>query len=185
MALLRLPLAHALVAVRSARSPPAVSRRFLAAGATDGGVSGRESWQDKKARVREEKGRLRLGLAKNVGAASGPSPYVLGSGARSGLPVGCPAAPGSSSGAPPLFTVLGIETSCDDTGAAVVRSDGCVLGEALASQHEIHAAFGGVVPGLARDAHASNIDAVIGTALAQVYPTPPPFAPLSCLVHIN
>lgn len=66
--------------------------------------------------------------------------------------------------------MLGIETSCDDTGAAVVRSDGCVLGEALASQHTIHAKFGGVVPGLAKDAHEQNIDAVIGTALAQVHP---------------
>ena len=33
------------------------------------------------------------------------------------------------------FTVLGIETSCDDTGAAVVRSDGVILGESLASQY--------------------------------------------------
>lgn len=37
-----------------------------------------------------------------------------------------------------LFTVLGIESSCDDTGAAVVRSDGVILGEALASQSDIH-----------------------------------------------
>ena len=38
--------------------------------------------------------------------------------------------------------VLGIETSCDDTGAAVVTSDGQVLGEALATQEEIHAPWG-------------------------------------------
>ena len=38
--------------------------------------------------------------------------------------------------------VLGIETSCDDTGAAVVTTDGRVLGEALAGQVEIHAAWG-------------------------------------------
>ena len=42
----------------------------------------------------------------------------------------------------------GIETSCDDTGAAVVRSDGAILGEALASQHEIHECYGGVVQAL-------------------------------------
>lgn len=45
------------------------------------------------------------------------------------------------------FTVLGIETSCDDTGVAVVRSDGTILGEALASQYDIHKDWGGVVPG--------------------------------------
>ena len=63
------------------------------------------------------------------------------------------------------FTVLGIESSCDDTGAAVVRSDGVILGEALASQHEIHEEWGGVVPGLARDAHMKKIDGIIDQAL--------------------
>ena len=63
------------------------------------------------------------------------------------------------------FTVLGIESSCDDTGAAVVRSDGVILGEALASQQEIHEEWGGVVPGLARDAHQEHIDAVVEEAL--------------------
>ena len=38
--------------------------------------------------------------------------------------------------------MLGIESSCDDTGAAVVTSDGVVLGEALATQAEIHAPWG-------------------------------------------
>lgn len=38
--------------------------------------------------------------------------------------------------------MLGIESSCDDTGAAVVTSDGRVLGEALATQEDIHAAWG-------------------------------------------
>jgi hypothetical protein len=63
------------------------------------------------------------------------------------------------------FYVLGIESSCDDTGAAVVRSDGVILGEALASQQEIHEKWGGVVPGLARDAHVEKIDGVINEAL--------------------
>ncbi len=61
--------------------------------------------------------------------------------------------------------MLGIETSCDDTGVAVLRSDGVVLGEALASQHAIHEQWGGVVPGLARDAHAAVIDAMVAEAL--------------------
>lgn len=77
----------------------------------------------------------------------------------SGLPVTSPERP--------YFTVLGIETSCDDTGVAVVRSDGVILGEALASQHQIHEQWGGVVPGLARDAHASVIDSVVKEALSK------------------
>jgi N6-L-threonylcarbamoyladenine synthase len=63
------------------------------------------------------------------------------------------------------FLVLGIESSCDDTGAAIVCSDGTILGEALASQSEIHEAWGGVVPGLARDAHVAKMDIVIAQAL--------------------
>jgi N6-L-threonylcarbamoyladenine synthase len=65
------------------------------------------------------------------------------------------------------FLVLGIESSCDDTGAAVLSSDGRILGEALAKQNEIHQEWGGVVPGLAREAHVSNIDRVVETALAK------------------
>mmetsp|Transcript_2713 Transcript_2713/g.3155 ORF Transcript_2713/g.3155 Transcript_2713/m.3155 type:complete len:585 (+) Transcript_2713:117-1871(+) len=65
------------------------------------------------------------------------------------------------------FTVLGIESSCDDTGAAIVRSDGIILGESLASQNHIHEEWGGVVPGLARTAHEEKIDVVIDEALAQ------------------
>eukprot|EP00591_Stephanopyxis_turris_P017866 CAMPEP_0195544026 /NCGR_PEP_ID=MMETSP0794_2-20130614/52420_1 /TAXON_ID=515487 /ORGANISM="Stephanopyxis turris, Strain CCMP 815" /LENGTH=189 /DNA_ID=CAMNT_0040678203 /DNA_START=495 /DNA_END=1061 /DNA_ORIENTATION=- len=63
------------------------------------------------------------------------------------------------------FTVLGIESSCDDTGAAVVRSDGVILGESLASQNEIHEEFGGIVPNLARNAHEEKIDEVIADCL--------------------
>ena len=65
----------------------------------------------------------------------------------------------------PYFTVLGIESSCDDTGAAVVTSTGRILGQALASQDDIHAAWGGVVPGLARDAHEAQIDRIVQQAL--------------------
>ena len=62
--------------------------------------------------------------------------------------------------------ILGIETSCDDTGAAVVTGDGRVLGEALASQEAIHGPWGGVVPNLARAAHEDAIDRVVADALA-------------------
>jgi tRNA N6-adenosine threonylcarbamoyltransferase len=63
------------------------------------------------------------------------------------------------------FLVLGIESSCDDTGAAVVRSDGVILGEALKSQQEIHEPWGGVVPSLAKVAHEENLQLVIDEAL--------------------
>ena len=63
------------------------------------------------------------------------------------------------------FVVLGIESSCDDTGAAVVRSDGVILGEALASQGDIHEEWGGIVPGLAKTAHEEKIDSVVDEAI--------------------
>lgn len=63
--------------------------------------------------------------------------------------------------------VLGIESSCDDTAAAVVSSSGCVLGEAIASQEDVHKAWGGVVPSLAMEAHAAAIDGVVAAALGQ------------------
>ena len=49
--------------------------------------------------------------------------------------------------------------------AAVVRSDGVILGESLASQHEIHEEWGGIVPGLAKTAHEEKIDSVIQEAI--------------------
>ena len=49
--------------------------------------------------------------------------------------------------------VLGIETSCDETAAAVLDEDGRVLAEAVLSQEREHAPFGGVVPEIAARAH--------------------------------
>ena len=63
--------------------------------------------------------------------------------------------------------VLGIETSCDDTCAAVVDASGAVLGEARRSQHHIHSAHGGVVPNLAMEAHQGAIDEVVAQALGE------------------
>ena len=65
------------------------------------------------------------------------------------------------------FLVLGIESSCDDTGVAVVSSDGKVLSNVVYSQYEIHEKFGGVVPALAIEAHKANIDKAIQGALSQ------------------
>jgi N6-L-threonylcarbamoyladenine synthase len=70
----------------------------------------------------------------------------------------------------PAATVLGVETSCDETAAAVVRreADGrvAVLSSVVASQVADHAPFGGVVPEIAARAHVESIDAVIARAMA-------------------
>ena len=59
--------------------------------------------------------------------------------------------------------ILGIESSCDDTSAAVLR-DGVLLSNVIASQ-QVHEAFGGVVPELASRAHEQNIVPVVSEAL--------------------
>ncbi|MCM1377241.1 MAG: tRNA (adenosine(37)-N6)-threonylcarbamoyltransferase complex transferase subunit TsaD [Prevotella sp.] len=61
--------------------------------------------------------------------------------------------------------ILGIESSCDDTSAAVVR-DGLLLSNVIASQ-SVHEAYGGVVPELASRAHQQNIVPVVSEALRQ------------------
>jgi N6-L-threonylcarbamoyladenine synthase len=67
----------------------------------------------------------------------------------------------------PSLTVLGIETSCDETAAAVVRLDARpeVLSSVIATQFERHSPYGGVVPEIAARAHAEVIDTVIRAAL--------------------
>ncbi len=65
--------------------------------------------------------------------------------------------------------VLGIETSCDETAASVVALDGDrprILSNAVLSQIEEHAAFGGVVPEIAARAHVDALDGLIEAALA-------------------
>jgi tRNA N6-adenosine threonylcarbamoyltransferase len=64
-----------------------------------------------------------------------------------------------------VTTVLGIETSCDETGIGVVR-DGELLGAALASSVDEHARFGGVVPEVASRAHLEAIVPTMQRALA-------------------
>lgn len=61
--------------------------------------------------------------------------------------------------------VLGIETSCDETAAAVVAPDGQVLSDVVHSQVQVHAPFGGVVPELASRDHMRNIKPVVSAAL--------------------
>jgi len=63
--------------------------------------------------------------------------------------------------------ILGIETSCDETAAAVARADGAVLAEIVRSQVETHARYGGVVPELAGRRHIETIDQVVREALTR------------------
>jgi N6-L-threonylcarbamoyladenine synthase len=61
--------------------------------------------------------------------------------------------------------ILGIETSCDDTCAALVTSDGRVLSNIVASQGLLHERYGGVVPEIASRRHLELVDAVLDDAL--------------------
>lgn len=63
--------------------------------------------------------------------------------------------------------ILGIESSCDETAAAVVRAGGHALSNVVASQMELHANYGGVVPELASREHLRNIVLVVREALSR------------------
>ncbi len=68
------------------------------------------------------------------------------------------------------LTVLGIESSCDETAAAVVRAEGgrgMILASVVLGQTELHAAFGGVVPEIAARAHVEKLDHAVEAALAE------------------
>ncbi|HUB85459.1 MAG TPA: tRNA (adenosine(37)-N6)-threonylcarbamoyltransferase complex transferase subunit TsaD, partial [Rhizomicrobium sp.] len=69
------------------------------------------------------------------------------------------------------FTVLGLETSCDETAASVVRGrapgPGTILSNVVLSQLEDHAPYGGVVPEIAARAHIEALDRLIEQALAE------------------
>eukprot|EP00899_Mesostigma_viride_P029338 jgi/Mesvir1/958/Mv17512-RA.1 len=90
-----------------------------------------------------------------ISMANWSSPVVSSAAALEGMP------PRDSQ-----IIILGIETSCDETAAAVVRGDGTILGEALASQPQMLAEWGGVVPKLAQGAHEQAIDGVVAEAIA-------------------
>jgi N6-L-threonylcarbamoyladenine synthase len=63
--------------------------------------------------------------------------------------------------------ILGIETSCDETAAAVVGGDGTVRSNVVASQAELHARYGGVVPEIASRRHLELVSPVIREALSE------------------
>ncbi|MGH6702443.1 MAG: tRNA (adenosine(37)-N6)-threonylcarbamoyltransferase complex transferase subunit TsaD [Bradyrhizobium sp.] len=64
-----------------------------------------------------------------------------------------------------LGSILGIESSCDETAAAVLDPEGRVLAEAVASQEAEHAPFGGVVPEIAARAHVDVLDGIVERAM--------------------
>jgi N6-L-threonylcarbamoyladenine synthase len=63
--------------------------------------------------------------------------------------------------------VLGIESSCDETAVALVRDDRTILAQALSSQTQEHAPYGGVVPEIAARAHLTQIDRLYTQAMEQ------------------
>jgi len=63
--------------------------------------------------------------------------------------------------------ILGIETSCDETAAALVTQDGRILANVVSSQAHLHARFGGVVPEIASRHHLQLLGPVLGEALAE------------------
>jgi N6-L-threonylcarbamoyladenine synthase len=79
--------------------------------------------------------------------------------------------------------VLGIETSCDETGCGIVDANYRVLGEALYSQAATHARFGGVVPEVAARAHLDKIQPVVEAALAQAEQSGVALADVDVIAH--
>jgi tRNA N6-adenosine threonylcarbamoyltransferase len=63
--------------------------------------------------------------------------------------------------------ILGIETSCDETAAAVITADGAVRANVVSSQAQLHARYGGVVPEVASRRHLELVVPVIEEALAE------------------
>ena len=68
--------------------------------------------------------------------------------------------------------ILGIESSCDETGAAVVADGNNVMSSVIASQADLHQKYGGVVPEIAARAHIANIIPVLREALEKANVTP-------------
>jgi N6-L-threonylcarbamoyladenine synthase len=64
-----------------------------------------------------------------------------------------------------MTLILGIESSCDETAAAVVRDGRTILSNVVASQIDLHAPYGGVFPEVASRAHVEVIGAVVHQAM--------------------
>lgn len=69
----------------------------------------------------------------------------------------------------PLVRILGIETSCDETAAAVVENGRVILSNTVASQVDLHAQFGGIFPEVASRQHILSIYPIIDQALKEAH----------------
>jgi N6-L-threonylcarbamoyladenine synthase len=67
----------------------------------------------------------------------------------------------------PKAAVLGLESSCDETAAAVLRADGTILAEAVLSQLREHSPYGGVVPEIAARAHLEHLPRLAAQVMAE------------------
>ena len=67
----------------------------------------------------------------------------------------------------PPSAILGLETSCDETAAAVVTGEGRVASNVVYSQHDLHGRYGGVVPELASRRHIETVEVVVLEAMRQ------------------
>lgn len=79
--------------------------------------------------------------------------------------------------------LLAIESTCDETAAAVITDDGIVLGECIATQTELHERFQGVVPEIAARAHLERILPVIDQALKQSGVAPSDLEAIAVATH--
>ena len=61
--------------------------------------------------------------------------------------------------------ILGLETSCDETAAALVTDEGWILANVVSSQADLHARYGGVVPEIASRRHLELVTPVVRAAL--------------------
>ena len=66
-----------------------------------------------------------------------------------------------------MVLILGVETSCDETAAAIVRDDRAILANVVLSQIEDHRPFGGIVPEIAARAHLEHVDRLVAEAMNQ------------------
>ena len=72
-----------------------------------------------------------------------------------------------------MTTILAIETSCDETAAAVISNGTTINSNVVASQIDLHAQYGGVFPEVASRAHAESLSAVVGQAMREADMTYP------------